>query len=66
MGRARATNRIVQAEVARDRLQSYVDIFTPMLGPHEQPRPELFLDDSLHMTRAGDLLWRRLLTGVVH
>ncbi|MBA3759168.1 MAG: hypothetical protein H0X07_01405 [Gemmatimonadales bacterium] len=38
---------------------------TPMLGPAGQPRPQLFQADSLHLTRAGYLLWRSLLAPVV-
>jgi len=41
------------------------DVFTPMLNATGQPRPQLFLDDSLHMTRAGYLLWRSRLTPIV-
>lgn len=63
--RVRETNRRIQMEIARDSLQSYVDVFTPMLDNTGQPRPELFLADSLHMTRAGYLLWRALLAPVV-
>jgi lysophospholipase L1-like esterase len=63
--RAREANRRIQEEIAHDSLQTYVDVFTPMLGPTGQPRPELFLADSLHMTRAGYLLWRALLRPVV-
>lgn len=66
MDRVRETNRRIRAEIARDSLQTYVDVFTPMLGPTGQPRPELFLADSLHLTRAGYLLWRGLLAPVVH
>lgn len=66
MDRARETNRRIRAEIARDTLQTYVEVFTPMLGPTGQPRPELFLADSLHMTRAGYLLWRGLLAPVLH
>jgi len=36
-----------------------------MLGNTGQPRPELFVADGLHMTRAGYLLWRALLAPVV-
>jgi len=36
-----------------------------MLDGTGQPRPELFLADSLHMTRAGYRLWRALLGPVV-
>ena len=63
--RAREANRRIRAEVARDSLQRYVDVFTPMLGPTGEPRPELFGPDSLHMRREGYLLWRRLLAPVV-
>jgi lysophospholipase L1-like esterase len=66
MGRARETNQRIRAEIARDSLQAYVDVFTPMLGASGQPRPELFEADSLHLTRAGYLLWRTLLAPVVH
>jgi lysophospholipase L1-like esterase len=65
MDRAREANQRIRAAVALDTLQTYVDVFTPMLGPSGQPRPELFLADSLHMTRAGYLLWRHLLAPVV-
>ena len=64
--RMRETNQRIRAEVARDSLQSFVDVFSPMLDAKGQPRAELFLADSLHMTRAGYLLWRALLAPVVH
>lgn len=63
--RVREANRLVQAEVARDPRQAYVDVFTPMLGANGRPRPELFADDSLHMTPAGYALWRERLAAVV-
>jgi len=65
IGRMRETNRRIRTDIAPDTLQSYADVFTPMLGPGGQPRPELFEADSLHMTRAGYLLWRSLLAPVV-
>ena len=64
--RVRETNQRIRAIIARDSLQTYVDVFTPMLNEKGQPRPELFLADSLHMTRAGYLLWRERLEPVVH
>ena len=54
----REANRLVREAVARDTLQSYVDVFTPMLGDSGRPRPELFVGDSLHMTAAGYAIWR--------
>jgi lysophospholipase L1-like esterase len=64
--RAREANQRIRAYITRDSLQAYVDVFTPMLGAAGQPRPELFGPDSLHMTRAGYLLWQALLAPVVH
>jgi lysophospholipase L1-like esterase len=64
--RARETNRRIRAEIARDSLQASIDVFTPMLDATGQPRPEQFGPDSLHMTRAGYLLWHALLAPVVH
>lgn len=63
--RMRETNRRIRSDIGRDSLQTYVDVFTPMLGSAGQPRPELFEADSLHMTRAGYALWRRLLAPIV-
>jgi len=61
----RETNRRIRAIIARDSLQAYVDVFTPMLDPAGQPRPELFVADSLHMTRSGNMLWHARLAPVV-
>ena len=55
----REANRLVRQIVARDTLQSYVDVFTPMLGANGRPQPELFIADSLHMTPSGYAIWRR-------
>ncbi|HWN18967.1 MAG TPA: SGNH/GDSL hydrolase family protein [Gemmatimonadales bacterium] len=65
LDRMRETNRRIRADIERDSLQTYVDVFTPMLDRKGQPRPELFEADSLHLTRAGYLLWRSLLAPVV-
>lgn len=59
------TNQRIRTIIARDSLQTYVDVFTPMLDGAGQPRPELFVADSLHMTRAGYLLWRARLAPIV-
>ncbi|HEX2780364.1 MAG TPA: SGNH/GDSL hydrolase family protein [Gemmatimonadaceae bacterium] len=56
----RVTNALLQQIVERDTAARFIDVFTPMLGADGRPRPELFRDDSLHMTRAGYELWTRL------
>lgn len=61
----RETNRLVRAFAATDPRQSFVDVFTPMLGANGRPRPELFVADSLHMTPQGYALWRTHLSPIV-
>jgi lysophospholipase L1-like esterase len=57
----REANRLVREIAARDTLQTFVDVFTPMLGKNGRPRPELYLADSLHMTPVGYTVWREQL-----
>ncbi|MEW5974426.1 MAG: SGNH/GDSL hydrolase family protein [Acidobacteriota bacterium] len=40
----------------------YLDIATPMLQPDGTPRPELFVDDRLHLNPDGYALWTQVLT----
>jgi len=62
----RETNRLVRAITATDSLQTFVDVFTPMLGADGRPRPELFNSDSLHMTPRGYVLWREQVAPLIH
>jgi lysophospholipase L1-like esterase len=62
----RQANALIAQAIARDTLATYVDVFTPMLGPSGRPRPELFQADSLHMTPAGYTLWRARLAPLIH
>lgn len=61
----RAANALVSRAIAGDSLATYVDVFTPMVGANGHPRPELFRDDSLHMTAEGYALWRELVGKVI-
>lgn len=57
----RQTNALIRADIERGKNIGYVDVFTPMLDAQGQPRAELFLDDRLHMNRAGYALWVSIL-----
>jgi lysophospholipase L1-like esterase len=63
--RMRAANALVRAEAARRDGVEFVDVFTPMMGSDGQPRPELFLEDRLHMSRTGYELWRAIIAPVL-
>lgn len=55
--RIRETNEGIRREAATHPPAFFIDVFEPMLSPRGEPRPELFLDDGLHMARAGYELW---------
>lgn len=54
----RQANTLIKAEAGRLQVD-YIDVFTSMLDANGQPRAELFVEDRLHMNRAGYELWRQ-------
>ncbi len=44
----------------------YIDVWTPMLDPSGNPRPELFLEDMLHMKREGYEIWKKQLDNQIN
>ena len=39
----------------------FIDIWTPMMGPDGKPRPELFVDDKLHLNGEGYEIWKKVI-----
>jgi lysophospholipase L1-like esterase len=56
-----ATNALVQKFVEGHDQLSYIDTATPMLGSDGRPRPDIFLNDGLHMNADGYKIWTNLL-----
>jgi lysophospholipase L1-like esterase len=58
----RETNRLLKELAAKDPEHlTFVDVFTPMLGKDGQPRPELYVEDKLHMNAEGYKIWTAIL-----
>ena len=57
----REANERVRAEIATRHRSTYIDLWTPMLGANNTPRPELFVEDGLHVNAQGYALWRDLI-----
>jgi lysophospholipase L1-like esterase len=51
------TNTRLRDIAARDELITYISVEKAMLGPDKLPRPDLFIEDGQHMTRAGYEIW---------
>jgi len=50
-------NALIAIECARDRRLVFVDVYSPMLDAAGKERPELYVDDMLHLNEAGYALW---------
>ncbi|MBS1795186.1 MAG: hypothetical protein JSS81_15110 [Acidobacteria bacterium] len=58
----RRANELIKAEIAGRKRAKFVDVWSAMLDALGEPRPELFLDDKLHMNEQGYQIWRDILT----
>lgn len=56
----RKANAMVKSAAAGMRRVDFIDVFTSMLDANGNPRPELFIDDGLHLNAAGYALWRQV------
>ena len=54
-------DKLIAADCAKDSRLTFVDVATPMLDAKGQTRPELFVEDQLHMKPAGYAIWTKVL-----
>jgi lysophospholipase L1-like esterase len=54
-------NTLIRGELEKHPGFYYIDVYNAMLDAAGQPRPELFLEDGLHLSPAGYRLWTELL-----
>lgn len=57
----RQGNKLIKAEVAKDKHAIFIDVWSAMLDAKGEPRPELFQADMLHMKENGYAIWKGLL-----
>lgn len=60
VGKMRKANALIKAFCTTDERLAFVDVDTPMIGPDGKPRPELFVDDGLHLSPEGYALWTKI------
>lgn len=58
-------NRLIRAYVEAEPDLYYADIVPVTLGSDGKPRPELFIEDDLHLTELGYLEWTRVVKPLV-
>ena len=52
--------RLVEAYTESVPNLEFIDVFPQMLGADGLPRPEIFIDDRLHMNDAGYRIWTQV------
>ena len=55
------TNKLIKMFIDKDDMQIYLDTATPMLNNWGKPKRDLFVSDSLHLSKEGYDLWSGIL-----
>ncbi|HET6409913.1 MAG TPA: SGNH/GDSL hydrolase family protein [Chthoniobacteraceae bacterium] len=53
-------NALIAEYCAKTPRLKFIDVFTHMLGPDGQPKPDIFLKDQLHMNPKGYAIWKEV------
>lgn len=52
-------NEMIKNFIGKQSNTSFIDVFSLMLNANNQPKPEIFLSDSLHMNANGYAIWKK-------
>ena len=55
-------NTLIRQYITTQKNMSFIDVYTPMLTADGKSRPELFLEDQLHMNQQGYDIWIKEIT----
>lgn len=61
--RVRRLNQLIEDYTRTNSHLDFINVFPQMLGPDGQPKPDIFLNDRLHMNERGYALWREIVGG---
>lgn len=59
MPRMQEANALIKSFLKTQKKTSYIDVFHPMLGANQKPRPDIFVEDNLHMNKKGYQIWQK-------
>lgn len=59
--RIRAANKEIKTFLSRQKNAHYIDVYQSMLDPSGRMRPEIYLEDQLHMNPQGYAIWQRII-----
>ena len=56
-----AANSMIKKYIAKQKNISFIDVFHPMLNEDGKPKPEIYIEDSLHMNAKGYAIWQKVI-----
>lgn len=56
----REANRRIEAVTKTDPQLAFINVFSAMLGPDGLPKPDIFVEDKLHMNEKGYAIWKEV------
>lgn len=59
--KVRETNRLIADYTSSDPKLKFVNVFDAMMGPDGTPKPDIFVEDRLHMNEKGYAIWREII-----
>jgi lysophospholipase L1-like esterase len=62
IGRIRDVNNRIRHEISWRPQSLFIDVCTPMLDDHGNPRRELWSEDGIHMSREGYYVWWQVIS----
>lgn len=54
-------NKLIKDFISTQQHAAFIDVYQPMLNSNNQPIPEIFESDSLHMNAKGYAIWQKLI-----
>jgi lysophospholipase L1-like esterase len=54
-------NKLIRNYLKKQKHTSYINVWDSMLGKDGKPKPELFVEDNLHMNAKGYAIWQKLI-----
>ncbi|MEO6849598.1 MAG: GDSL family lipase, partial [Mucilaginibacter sp.] len=60
------TNNLIKSEIIKSGNNwHFIDIFNSMLDPTGRPKKEYYLDDGLHLSAKGYLVWKEVIASCI-
>lgn len=56
-----AANNMIEKYLKKEKSAQFVSVWKAMLGDDGKPKPEIFIEDNLHMNAQGYVIWQKIL-----